>query len=156
MPSMVEWMNSWNEVIRRVIFQDEELKRLMMIPKQTGILDFIEKYFIKSDYTNTILSNENVRIVYGDVNGIGTDTWNTQEKRIVFDIYVKKKELYTATNDRLASRAVLIADRLNKLLTKERYLYGYRFWIGGDYDYGTTTNGYSHMCLEMCYMKVYS
>ena len=76
---------------------------------------------------------------------------------MTFDIYVKDEELHNVGDDRLMMRTHLIADRLQYLLTKERYLVdtGYRFWIAGDWDLGTRTTGYARYTIAFYYMKVY-
>ena len=76
---------------------------------------------------------------------------------LTFDIYVKQEELHNIGDDRLRSRMHLIAERIYKLLTQERYLAdtGYRFWIAGDWDQGTRTSGYARYTIGFYYMKVY-
>lgn len=154
---MLGWLEAWNTIIRRVIWPDYELKKLMKIPKQTGILQFCDRYFIKAGYSNKLLTDEVCRIVYADAQGHDTDVPNVRKNMMTFDIYVKQEELHTATDDRLMLRTHLIAERLNKLLTQERYLAetGYRFWIAGDWDMGTRTAGYSRYTIGFYYMKVY-
>jgi hypothetical protein len=46
------WIHDWNEIIRDVIYPDTELRRLMRLPKGTGIIEFIDKYFMRSGYSN--------------------------------------------------------------------------------------------------------
>jgi len=155
---MIGWINAWNKIIRKVIFPDYELKRLMKIPVKTKITDFVQYYFIRAGYTNELLTNQICRIVYGDVVGKDTDVPNIRKNMMTFDIYVKTKNLYdTDEEDMLISRTQLIANRLNYLLTKDRYLQetGYRFWIAGDWDLGTRTTGYSRYTISFYYMKVY-
>ena len=154
---MMNWINDWNTIIRNVIWQDHELKKLMKIPPKTGILQFIDRYFIRAGYTNTLLTDEICRIVYADVQGNDTDVPNVRKNMMTFDIYVKQEELHNVGEDRLLMRTHLIAQRLNKLLTQERYLAdtGYRFWIAGDWDLGTRTVGYARYTIAFYYMKVY-
>ena len=155
---MYGWIFAWNTIIRSVIFPDYELKKLMKIPNNTKITDFVKYYFIKAGYTNELLTNQDCRIIYGDVAGSDTDVPEIKKSMITFDIYVKTKNLYdTDQDDMLVSRLQLIAARLNFLLTQERYLRetGYRFWIAGDWDLGTRTTGYSRYTISFYYMKVY-
>ncbi len=155
---MLGWINAWNTIIRKVIFPDCELKKLMKIPAKTKITDFCQQYFIKAGYTNELLTNQVCRIVYGDVSGKDTNVPNVRRNMMTFDIYVKTKNLYDADcDDMLISRLQLIAARLKYLLTQERYLAGtgYRFWIAGDWDLGTRTIGYSRYTISFYYMKVY-
>ena len=149
------WANSWNEIIRSVLFPDRTLKRLMLLPNDINIIDFIERYFIRAGYTSRLLKDERVRIVYSDILGEPTPSHKVIKNEMVFDIYVKLDDLHNVSNDRLKLRTYEIADRILTLLTQERYLYGYRFWVNGDYDLGTRTIGYARHCLSIGYMKVY-
>lgn len=154
---MLGWINAWNKIIRTVIFKDAELKRLMKLPKNTGVIQFTDRYFVKAGYTNKLLTDEAVRIVYADIQGSPTEVPNVTKNMITFDIYVKNEELRNCGDDGLILRTHLIAERLFKLLTKERYLAGtgYRFWPAGDWDLGTRTAGYSRYTIAFYYMKVY-
>lgn len=154
---MIGWINAWNKIIRNVIFRDYDLKRLMKIPPKTGIIQFTDRYFVRAGYTNKLLTDEVCRIVYGDVQGAADEVPNVTKNMMTFDIYVKNEELRNATDDGLQLRTHLIAERLYKLFTKERYLEdtGYRFWIAGDWDLGTRTAGYSRYTIAFYYMKVY-
>ena len=129
----------------------------MEVPKNTSIINFIDKYFIRAGYTNKLLENENVRVVYSDIQGEATPVPNVKRNMITFDIYVKMQELHNVGQDRLVMRTQLIANRLIKLLTKSRYILdtGYRFWIAGDWDLGTRTTGYARYCVAFYYLKVY-
>ena len=157
--SISSWMNDWNDIIRYVIFPDEELKSLMLVPEGTSIINFIDKYFIRAGYTNEILEKEDVRIVYGDSETNPTDVPNVKRNTLSFDIYVRQTKLHNATNDRLQYRTHLIANRLNTLLTKGgtsgKYLGGYRFWPSKEVDLGTRTVGYVRYNISFEYMRVY-
>lgn len=157
MSSTIRWIRDWNTIIREVIFADYGLKRLMKIPEKTGIIQFIDKYFIRAGFTSKLLENESVRIVYSDVQGHDTDVPNVKKNMMMFDIYVKLEDLHNVGDDRLMMRTQLIADRLALLLTTERYIRetGYRFWVAGDWDAGTKTVGYARYVLALYYMKVY-
>ena len=154
---MLGWINSWNKIIREVIWRDYDLKHLMKIPPKTGILQFCDRYFVKAGYANTLLTDEICRIVYSDSQGFDTSVPNVRKNMMTFDIYVKQEELHNVGDDRLLMRTHLIAERLNHLLTSERYLAdtGYRFWIAGDWDLGTRTVGYARYSIAFYYMKVY-
>ncbi len=153
------WMNDWNTIIRTVIFPDNELKELMRIPENTNIITFIDKYFMRQGYSNTLLENEDVRIIYGDVISHETEVPNVKRNEMSFDIYVKYEHLHNVGNDRLQMRTQLIANRLITLLTKDgtsgKYLGGYRFWPKSDLDLGTRTTGYARYCVTFEYIKVY-
>ena len=151
------WINAWNKILREVIFADYGLRRLMKVPTKTGIIQFTDRYFVRAGYSNKLLTDEVCRIVYADVQGKDTDVPNIKRNMMTFDIYVKQEEQRNATDDGLVMRTHLIADRLDKLLTSERYVAdtGYRFWIAGDWDLGTRTVGYARYTIAFYYMKVY-
>ena len=155
--NMLRWIDDWNSIIRNVIFQDEELKSLMMVPEDTDIISFIDNYFIRAGYTNTLLENEKVRIVYADVPAADSTTPNVTKNVLSFDIYVNNNVIHNVGTDRLRMRTHLIADRLLTLLTKDRYIQetGYRFFNPKPYDGGSKTIGYARFTLLLNYMKVY-
>lgn len=154
---MLGWINAWNTIIRTVIFPDSELKTMMQIPANTKITDYVKKYFIHAGYTNELLTNQTCRIVYADVPGWDTNVPNIKRNMMTFDIYVKTEQMYNIGNDRLVSRAQLIAARLKTLLMQDTYCAntGYRFEIARDWDLGTRTIGYSRYCIAFYYKKVY-
>ena len=148
------WEDNWNSIIRFVLFQDEELKKLMRLPQKTSILDFRDKYFIRAGYTNRTLTNEDVRIIYGHINtGSDSNAESVSSMKLSFDIYVKNEHLYNATADRLQMRTDLIAARIKFLLKKNRYIYGYRFFNPKMSDMGTGTIGYSRLNLTFSYIR---
>lgn len=91
------WMKDWNDIIRYVIYPDDVLKKLMLVPEGTTIIDFIDHYFIRAGYTNELLEKEDVRIVYGDVDSKSTDVPNIMKNTLSFDIYVRTQKLHNAT-----------------------------------------------------------
>lgn len=154
---MYGWLKAWNTIIRKIIWKDEELKQLMKIPSGVNIMQFCNRYFVRAGFSNDLLTDEVCRIIYSDVQGNDTSVPNVRKNMMTFDIYVKEEELHNVGNDRLMARCDLIAERLYKLLTQERYLAdtGYRFWIAGDWDLGTRTVGYTRKTIAFYYMKVY-
>lgn len=154
---MMGWTHAWNKIIREVIWRDYDLKHLMKIPSKAGILQFRDRYFIRAGFTTELLTDEVCRIVYSDSPGTPTDVPNITKNMMTFDIYVKQEELYNIGDDRLIARTDLIADKLCRLLTNERYIAdtGYRFWVAGDWDLGTRTVGYARKTIAFYYMKVY-
>lgn len=109
------WNDNWNNVIRYVLFKDEKLRELMLLPDNIRVNEFILKYFIKDAAADELLVNEQVRITYYDTQGWHTNNKNVLIKYKEFDIYVKENVLYNATDDTLKSRANLIAERLRYL-----------------------------------------
>lgn len=148
------WINDWNDIIRHVIFSDKELMNLMKIPEKTSIIDFIDRYFIRAGFTNKILSNEDVRIVYGstssatNIDGVTSNVMN-------FDIYVKLENLHNVGVDRLVMRTQLIAQRLIYLLTRVRYNGVYRFYDSVEGDMGTSAVGYARYRVSLSYTRTY-
>lgn len=157
MNRVIGWHEQWNKIIRKRIFPDHDLKSLMKIPPKTGIIQFIDNFFIRAGYTNKILTNETCRIVYSDNQPSDVGHPNVTRNTMFFDIYVKIEDLHNVGDDRLMYRTYLIGERLSELLTDERYCEetGYRFWPAGDWDLGTRTIGYARYCIAFNYMKVY-
>lgn len=154
---MIDWANEWNTIIRKVIYPDHDLRFLMKVPSKTGIIQFIDNYFIRAGYTNKILTDEVCRIIYSDNQPSETDNPRVTRNTLFFDIYVKIEDLHNVGDDRLMYRTHLIGQRLKNLLTDKRYCHdtGYRFWVAGDWDLGTRTIGYARYCIAFHYMKVY-
>ena len=149
------WIDDWNEIIRNVIFEDEELKTLMKIPEDTDIIEFIDNYFIRANYTTKILTNQPVRIIYGDLYSNETPNPLVLRNELSFDIYVRLEDIHNVEQDRLVMRTHKIAHRLINLLTRKRYLYGYRFWVSGQREMGTSTIGYARYNVTFGYLRTY-
>lgn len=150
------WTREWNNIIRYVLFADDELKKLMKLPENISIIDFIDNYFVRGGSANKILSDQAVRIVYGSLT---TDELNNTpyvtENTLTFEIYVKKTELHNFSDDRLEMRTVAIADRIKYLLTRSRYVQDlYRFRVAAENDMATSTIGYSRYAISFKYLKV--
>ena len=105
------WKDNWNDVIRYVIFKDAPLKELMLIPENTSIVNFIDKYFIQNEVGDEILCDEKVRVVYYDSKGKDTGNKGVRLHYKEFDIFVRDDVLHTASDDRLQNRYDLIAER---------------------------------------------
>ena len=148
------WINDWNDMIRYVIFSDKELMTLMRIPEKTSIIDFIDRYFIRAGFTNKILANEDVRIVYGST-GTATNIDGVTSNVMNFDIYVKLENLHNIGTDRLVMRTQLIAQRLIYLLTRVRYHGVYRFYDPVEGDMGTSAVGYARYRVSFGYTRTY-
>lgn len=145
------WQDNWNNVLRNVIFPDEKLKDLMLVPKGTDILKFEDKYFIRDGSTDELLTNEKVRIVHNDTQGFDTFNPHVKGKYRNFDIYVSKDVEYTADNDRLRSRQVMIAERLKYLLLRHKVVEQIGFRYQDEYDLWTKTVGYKLYRLTLWY-----
>ena len=145
------WDDDWNDVIRKVFWQDYKLKQLMLIPENTAIVPFITKYFIEDAAPDALLTNEKVRVNHFDTQGYDTGNKNVIRKYKNFDIYVKDDFLYDATNDRLKSRTALIAERIKYLLLRDFYVCGLRFEFRDEYSLWTKTVGYTRYRLVFSY-----
>ena len=148
------WIDDWNDIIRNYIYKDDVLKALMNIPAKTNIVEFTDRYFIEAGFTNKMLTDESVRIIYGMV-GAPTGTPNVTRNQISFDIYVKNEELHNIGKDRLVKRTQLIARRLIDLLTQQKYNGVYRFFSPYEGDMGTSAIGYSRYNVSFSFMRTY-
>ena len=149
------WTTEFNDIIRYVIFPDVRLRMLMMLPEDTTIINFIDKYFMRVGTSSEPLKDENVRIVYGTVGTGLAGSTNVLRNEISFDIYVRQKCLHNVGNDRLTYRTELIADRLNELLDNQYndLLGAYRFRCIGRSDMSTGTIGYVRYNISFQYMR---
>jgi len=148
------WIRDFNDMIRNIIFADPILMQLMKIPDKTSVIEFIDRYFIRAGYTNTILSNESVRIVYGTF-GVPSNNPDVSKNILSFDIYVKNEDMHNVGRDRLQLRTQLIARRLTQLLTDKRYNGVYRFYEPHESDMGTSAIGYARYNLSMSFMRTH-
>ena len=147
------WNDNWNNVIRNVIYPDEKLRELMLIPEGTDILKFTDKYFIRDGSTDELLTNEKVRIVCHDEKmsrGLGSRKVTGHFKS--FDIFVNEDVEHTATEDRLQSRQILIAERLKYLLLRQYNCQNLHFDFEDEYDQWTKTVGYKLYRLTFFYI----
>ena len=145
------WQDNWNNVVRNVIFPDEKLKELMLVPEGTDIVKFTDKYFIRDGSTDELLTNEKVRIVHHDTFGFDTYNAKVRGKYREFDIYVSEDVEHTASNDWLQSRQVLIAERIKYLLLRRTNTENIRFRYEDEYDQWTKTVGYKMYKLTFFY-----
>ena len=145
------WQDNWNNVIRNVLFQDDKLKELMLVPKGTDIITFQTKYFIRDGSTDELLTNEKVRIVHHDDQGSWTFNKDVIVKYKNFDIYVNEDVEHTADIDRLRSRQVMIAERIKYLLLRSRNCQNLSFGYEDEYDMWTKTVGYKLYRLTLFY-----
>ena len=145
------WQDNWNNVVRNVLFQDDKLKDLMLIPGGTDIITFQKKYFIRDGSTDELLTKEKTRVVYHDDEGMYTGNKGVRGKYKSFDIFVSEDVEHTADTDRLRSRQVLIAERLKYLLLRQRVCEHMAFQYEDEYDMWTKTVGYKEYRLTVFY-----
>ena len=145
------WQDNWNNVVRNVLFPDDKLKELMLVPEGTDIITFQKKYFIRDGSTDELLTNEKVRIVCHDDQGSWTFNKGVNVKYKSFDIYVKEDIEHTADIDRLKSRQVLVAERIKYLLLRQWDCEHLHFQYEDEYDMWTKTVGYKMYKLTFFY-----
>ena len=149
------WIQDWNNIVRNVIFADEELRSLMKLPEDITLSEFDRKYFINAGNAAEVLTNESVRIVYGMSHNGNTSNPHVRISELSFDIYVRSKDQRVLGEDILTRRSVLITSRLVDLLTSKRYLGVYLFWVSGETDLATSAVGYVRRHIDFSYEKVY-
>jgi hypothetical protein len=149
------FVSDWNDILKNIIWKDTELKDLMKIPAKTSIVDFTKKYFIRAGYDSELLTNQAVRVIYGNTGGSETDVPNILRQNLTFDVYVRIEENNNVGNDRLVDRTDLIMNRILYLLRKSRYNGVYRFWVSDERDRPTRTIGYVRKQFTLGYLKLY-
>lgn len=105
------WKDNWNDVIRYVLFKDQVLKDLMLIPEGTSIIDFTSKYFVQDEIASEIITDERVRVTYYDSRPRDTGNKGVKLRYKEFDIFVRDDVLHNADMDRLKLRYDLITER---------------------------------------------
>lgn len=145
------WQDNWNNVVRNVLFPDDKLKELMMVPTGTDIVTFQKKYFIRDGSTDELLTAEKVRIVTHDDQGSWTFNKGVNIKYKNFDIYCSEDVEHTADVDRLKSRQVLVAERIKYLLLRQKVCEHIHFEYEDEYDLWTKTVGYKLYRLTFFY-----
>lgn len=124
----------------------------MLVPDDCTIIQFRDKYFIESENTDEVLTNEKVRISYYDAQGRDTGNKGVRLRYKEFDIYVSKDVLYNATNDRLQKRYDLIADRIKYLLLRNKNVCCLSFSREDDgYNLFTKLIGYERFHISFSY-----
>lgn len=150
------WINEWNDIIREIIFPDTILRELMMIDDSMTIMDFVDKRFVRAMYTDTVIIDEPVRIIYGTITPQQLGEFVTNNL-MSFDIFVKNEHKHDVGDDRLMMRAELIAHRLNQLLGHRIYtskgMTAYKFWCVGESVLGSATIGYSRYNITFAYNR---
>lgn len=100
------WDDNWNDILRTVIFQDEELKELMLIPARdkSDIMKFVSEYFVEDPMPDELVTDQKVRVIYYESDGVGMNVPGMSIRFLEFDIFVHDSVLRTATRDRLKGR----------------------------------------------------
>lgn len=146
------WKDNLNDVVRDVIFPNEELMDYMMIPMndRDDIVKFIDKYFIRNPAPDELITTEDVRICYGETEGRSIGK-NMLKRMLFFDVYVKSEHLHDVGNDMLAFRTDMICQKLKELLTDNKYVCSMDFSYEDDYQLFTKVIGYTRHRIVFSY-----
>lgn len=103
------WQMRWDDIIRDVLFPNEELATLMMIPENTGIVRWTNKYFVDAALCTDLVTDEDVRVLWWEDQSSHTNNPLVLNRKLCFDIYVKAEHDRDATNDLLRGRTRMIS-----------------------------------------------
>lgn len=145
------WADNWNNIVRYVLFRDDKLRSLMLLPDKTNIIDFITKYFIEDANPDELITDEKVRIICYDSDGGALRNPNVKFHYKEMDIYVKDDVLYNATDDRLQRRYHLIAERLKYLLLRQKHVQHMSFRFESECNLWTKVPGYKRYHVTFSY-----
>ena len=149
-PKLKTWSDRWNDVIR-LLYKDPYLKKLMLVPENCSITEFIDKYFVRGASTDEIVTDERVRILWYDSEGFQTRNPHVLAHLKAFDIYVKNEYLHNVTADRLQYRFDLITERLKDILLTNDEICQLSFEFVNESDLWTKTVGYSRYHVVFSY-----
>lgn len=138
------WKDNLNNVIRDVLFCDDELLDYMMIPEEErdDIIRFIEKYFIRNPAPDELVTKENVRVCYSELEGTSMGS-NILKKYIYFDVFVKDSHLHDVGDDMLQFRTDCICQKLKEDLTDTKYVCLLDFTYVDDFQLHTKVANYT-------------
>lgn len=125
----------------------------MLIPDNTDIITFIDKYFLQNTSGDQLITTQSVRVLWYD--SVGSNSGNKDVKNMnkQFDIFIKDNVSHNADNDRLRMRHDLIANRLRTLLTKQDVVCNMRFKYEDEYHLWTKIPGYRRYHVVFSYKK---
>lgn len=151
------WHENLVNVIRDVIFPDEILRDLMMIPEEDrdNIVAFRDKYFVNTVTSDEIIDDTKVKIAYRLDEPSETDSPNVVKNRLYIDIFVESRHAHDYGNDRMLHRGDLIASRLNKLIGGKR-LHNITFRCRGIYDMTSRREGYDRKTAVFMYKRIFA
>lgn len=124
----------------------------MMIPDDTNIVTWMKKYFVSEALCTELVTDEDVRVLWYEDQSQHTNNPLVNNRRLAFDIYVKQEHDNDATNDLFVSRAKLIAQKLQEILTFPKVVGRVVFHYVDDYDVGTKMVGYVRHHLMVSFM----
>lgn len=140
---MRTWYDNLTNVIGQVLFKDQELLRLMLVPQQDAgnPIALRNKYIVMDDMADRVLVDEAVRILF-DEDACVKINQNVQIKYVDFSIYVRVDQLYNVEANRLIRRDVRIAERIKHLL-HGRMHFDTKFQYEDSFPSPTRAEGYS-------------
>ena len=124
----------------------------MMIPANTNIVTWAKKYFVAEALCTELVTDEDVRILWYEDQSSRTSNPLVNNRKLCFDIYVKSEHNFDATNDLLRSRARMISQKLEEILTFPDIVGRVDFSYVDDYDIGTKMVGYVRHHLVLSYL----
>lgn len=124
----------------------------MMLPANTNIVTWTNRYFVNATTCTELVKDEDVRVLWGYADSAHTGNPNVNSRRLEFDIYVKRAHLNDATDDLLQSRAELISQKIQELLTTKEVTGHIVFRYVDDYGLGTKMVGYVRHKLIFSYL----
>ena len=129
----------------------------MCIPEEQrdNIREFLSRYFVEDAMPDELIVDEDVRVICYETEGTKLGTPHVTKKYLAFDIYVKDKELYNVSNDRLQRRDKKICQRLKELLTEKEHVCGLRFAYEDEYHLGAKTIGYRRYHVVFSYVTTW-
>ena len=153
----MSWHENMVNVIRGVIFKDDVLKDLMLIPdtNKNNIVLFRDKYFTNDVISDEIMAGEGVKVVYYDGEPTDTSSIHFMKHRLYIDIFVKKENAHDYGLDRMLHRGELIGERLIHLLGGKRHS-NIKFFSRGIYDQVSKKEGYDRKTVVFMYKKIYN
>lgn len=154
------WVEAWNKIVRD-LYKNTTFKKLILLPAKTTIVEFVDKYFVENGFSNDIVIDEAVRVVYGIVRSEDTDSPGVKQAQLSFDIFVKRDRMRDADPDRLKLRTKLIANFLFEYLTNNKnaefakYLKGHKFRVKSEQTMTTRAQNYVRYNITFYFMKTY-
>lgn len=145
------WYDNVTNVFGQVLFKDEELLGLMLVPERDARnpIALRNQYIVMDDMADRLLVDEAVRILY-DEDACVKISQNVQIRYVDFSIYVRSDQLYNVEPNRLIRRDVRIAERLKHLLHGKRH-FDAAFQYEDSYPSPTRAEGYSCFTILFSY-----
>lgn len=123
-----------------------------MIPENTDIVTWINKYFVDYAICTELVKDEDVRVIWYEDQSTNTGNPLVNRRNLVFDIYVKSEHEHDATDDLFRSRTRMVSQKIQEMLTMQYCVGQIAFMYQDDYDMGTKTVGYVRHRLVISYL----